>query len=403
VDGHAGIGVVMTSTNPGGPPGIPLLRTKLFLPRARRDLVVRPRLLARLAQADGCRCMLLSAPAGAGKTTLLAAWLAAREDPAAWLSLDERDQDVHRFVRYLVAAFQSVAPSCGATALAWLDVPEVDVEALLTSLVNDVAGLPQGTLLVLDDYHLVRSTAVHEALGFLLDHLPPSTSLVLSTREDPPLPVTRLRGRGELRELRAADFSFTVDEASELLVEGMGLPLSPAHVAALVTRTEGWAAGLQLAGLAMRSHTDVSAFVTAFTGSHRLVADYLTAEVLDRQPAPLRRFLLTTSVLDRMCAPLCDAVLAETGAQRVLDELERANLFVVPLDDERASGSATTTFSGRSSASASLLTTPGRPPGCTGGPRSGSGAPDCARKPSTTRWPRAMSTTPRPGSRPSCR
>ena len=217
----------------------------------------------------------------------------------------------------------------------WLDAPAADIEAVLTTLVNDVAALPDGTALVPDDYHLVRSAAVHEATGFFLGHLPPSTHLVISTREDPPLPMARLRGRGELRELRAADFSFTVDEASELLVDGMGLPLSPAHVVALVTRTEGWAAGLQLAGLAMRSHADVAAFVTAFTGSHRLVADYLAAEVLDRQPAPLRRFLLTTSVLDRMSAPLCDAVLAETGAQCVLDKLERTNLFVVPLDDER--------------------------------------------------------------------
>jgi len=217
VDGYAGIGVVMASNPTGVPaiPAIPLLTTKLFVPRARADLVVRPRLLDRLAHPDdGCRCTLLSAPAGAGKTTLLAAWLATRELPAAWLSLDERDQDVHRFVRYLVAAFQSVAPGCGTTTLAWLDVPEAAVEAVLTSLVNDVARLPDGTLLVLDDYHLVRSTGVHEAVGFLLEHLPPSTSLVLSTREDPPLPMARLRGRGELRELRAADFSFTVDEAS---------------------------------------------------------------------------------------------------------------------------------------------------------------------------------------------
>lgn len=195
-------------------------------------------------------------------------------------------------------------------------------------------------MLVLDDYHLVRSAAVHEAVGFLLAHLPPSTHLVISTREDPPLPIARLRGRGQLCELRAADFGFTVDEAVDLLVAGMGLPLARAHVEALVTRTEGWAAGLQLAGLALRSRTDVAAFVTAFAGSHRLVTDYLAAEVLDRQPAHLRRFLLATSVLDRMCAPLCDAVLADpalgnTASQRVLEELERANLFLVPLDDER--------------------------------------------------------------------
>jgi LuxR family maltose regulon positive regulatory protein len=206
---------------------------------------------------------------------------------------------------------------------------------VLTSLLNDVAALPPGTLLVLDDYHLVRSGAVHDALRFVLDHLPPSVQLVISTREDPPLALSRLRGRGELVEVRAADLGFTVEEASEFFVRGMGLPLSRAQVAALVARTEGWAAGLQLAGLAMRSRTDIDAFVGAFTGSHRLVADYLAAEVLDHQPVDVQRFLLTTSVLDRMCAPLCDAVLGSTGSQRVLAELERANLFVVPLDDER--------------------------------------------------------------------
>jgi LuxR family transcriptional regulator, maltose regulon positive regulatory protein len=317
-------------------PGIPLLTTKLFVPRVRPDVVVRPRLLTRLAQAqEGCRCTLLSAQAGAGKTTLLAAWLAEREHPTAWLSLDEGDQDVHRFVRYLVAAFQRVAPGCGTTALTWLDAPAADIEAVLTTLVNDVAALPDGTVLVLDDYHLVRSAAVHDATGFFLGHLPPSTHLVISTREDPPLPIARLRGRGQLCELRAADFGFTVDEASDLLAHGMGLPLSREHVAAIVTRTEGWAAGLQLAGLALRSRTDIAEFVTAFAGSHRLVADYLAAEVLDRQPANLRRFLLATSVLDRMCAPLCDAVRDDAGSQRVLEELERVNLFLVPLDDER--------------------------------------------------------------------
>jgi ATP/maltotriose-dependent transcriptional regulator MalT len=314
--------------------GIPLLTTKLFVPRARPDLVVRPRLLAGLVR-DGARCTLLAAQAGAGKTSLLAAWLAEHERAAAWLSLDERDQDEHRFVRYLAAALQTVAPGCGHTALSWLDGPSVPIDAVLTSLLNDAAALPPGTLLVLDDYHLVRSRAVHDAVAFLLDHLPPTLHLVISTREDPPLPMARLRGRGELVELRAADLGFTVDEACDLLVAGMGRMLSRQQVATLVAHTEGWAAGLQLAGLALRSRPDVAGFVAAFAGSHRLIADYLTAEVLDRQPATVQRFLLATCVLDRMCAPLCDAVVGEPGSQRVLEELERANLFVIPLDDER--------------------------------------------------------------------
>ena len=312
----------------------PLLKTKLFVPRMRSDLVVRPRLIERLGHG-GARCTLLTAQAGAGKTTLLAAWLAQRESPVAWLSLDERDQEPHRFVRYLVAALRTVAPDCGRAALAWLDGPPVPVDVVLTSLINDLAALPRGTVLVLDDYHVVRADAVHAAVTFLLDHLPPVFQLVISTREDPPLPMARLRGRGEVVELRAADLGFTDDEASDLLIDGMALPLSEAQVATLVTRTEGWAAGLQLAGLALRSRTDVAAFVTAFTGSHRLVADYLAAEVLDRQPVEVQRFLSATCFLDRMCAPLCDAVLGGSDAQAVLEGLERANLFLVPLDDER--------------------------------------------------------------------
>jgi len=323
-----------------GAAGLPLLATKLFVPRPRPDLVPRPRLLARLdAGLDGGRCSLLSAPAGAGKTSLLAAWIAQLGRPAAWLTLDERDQDIDQVLRYLVAALQTIAPACGRGALAWLDAPTPPPpEVVVTGLVNDLAALPAPGLLVLDDYHLVHGPAVHAAVAFLLDHLPPALHLVVASREDPPLPLPRLRARHQLVELRAVDLGFSVEEAAAFLGAGMGLTLEEAQVAALVERTEGWAAGLQLAGLALRDRPDPSAFVAAFAGGHRLVAGYLTAEVLDRQPAPTRRFLLTTGVLDRLCAPLCDALLAPEApgdTQGLLEELERANLFLLPLDDER--------------------------------------------------------------------
>ena len=319
--------------------GLPLLATKLFVPRPRPDLVPRPRLLARLDVGPGAgRCTLLSAPAGAGKTSLLAAWLAQLDRPAAWLTLDERDQDTGQVLRYLVAALQTIAPACGRGAMAWLEAPQPPPpEVVVTGLVNDLAALPAPGLLVLDDYHLIQAPDVHAAVTFLLDHLPPTLHLVIASREDPPLPLPRLRARHQLTELRAADLGFSVEEAAAFLGGGMGLRLAEAQVAALVERTEGWAAGLQLAGLALRDRPDPAAFVTAFAGGHRLVADYLTAEVLDRQPAPSRRFLLATCVLDRLCSPLCDALLAPAAqdSQAVLEELERANLFLVPLDDER--------------------------------------------------------------------
>ena len=325
-----------------------LLATKLFVPRPRPDLVPRPRLLARLDEGlDDGGCLLLSAPAGTGKTSLLAAWAARLDRPVAWLALDERDQEVHQVLRYLVASLQTIAPECGRTALALLDAPPTaPPEMVLTSLLNDLAALPAPALLVLDDYHLVRAPAVHAAIEFLLNHLPRTLHLAIVTREDPPLPLPRLRARGQMTEVRAADLSFNVEEAAAFLGAGMGLRLTEQQVAALVERTEGWAAGLQLAGLALRDHTDPASFVEAFTGGHRLVVDYLMAEVLERQPVRVRRFLLVTSVLDRLCAPLCDALLAHDpdsagasspaiSSQQVLEELEGANLFLVPLDDER--------------------------------------------------------------------
>jgi LuxR family transcriptional regulator, maltose regulon positive regulatory protein len=324
-----------------------LLATKLFVPRPRPDLVQRSRLLVRLDEGlEGGRCSLLSAPAGAGKTSLLAAWVTRLNHPVAWLALDERDQEVHQVLRYLVASMQTICPECGRAAMALLDAPPTaPPEVVLTSLVNDIAALPGRALLVLDDYHLVREPAVHTAIEFLLNHLPPTLHLTIATREDPPLPLPRLRASRQIIEVRAVDLSFSVEEAAAFLCTGMGLRLTEQQVGALVERTEGWAAGLQLAGLALRDRSDPAAFVEAFTGGHRLVVDYLMAEVLERQPVPVRRFLLVTSVLDRLCAPLCDALLAADpdsvdaspaiGSQQLLEELEAANLFLVPLDDDR--------------------------------------------------------------------
>ncbi|WP_328475252.1 LuxR C-terminal-related transcriptional regulator [Actinoplanes sp. NBC_00393] len=332
----ATLAVRITRSSPGS---VLLLSTKLFVPRPRRDLVPRPRLIGHLNEGlDAARCSLLSAPAGTGKTSLLAAWLAQLDRPVAWLTLDDRDQTADQVLRYLVAACQTIAPGCGRRALARLEAPRTPpADVLVGELVNDLAALPAPSVLVLDDYHVVRDPAVHEAVVFLLEHLPPALYLVIATREDPPLPLPRLRARRQLVEVRAADLGFSVEEATEFLDAGIGLRLPEAQVAVLVERTEGWAAGLQLAGLALRDRPDPAAFVAAFTGGHRLVADYLLAEVLECQPPSTRRFLLATSVLDRMCAPLCDTLLAaDTGdSQKVLEELERANLFLVPLDDER--------------------------------------------------------------------
>ena len=393
--------------------GFPLLATKLFVPRPRPDLIPRPRLLARLdAGLEAGRCSLLSAPAGAGKTSLLAAWFAQLDRPVSWLTLDERDQDVGQVLRYLVAALQAIAPACGRGALALLDAPRSPPpEVIVTDLVNDLAALPTPGLLVLDDYHLVRAPAVHTAVAFLLDHLPPTVHLVIATREDPPLPLPRLRARNQLAEVRAADLGFSVEEAAAFLGEGLGLRLDREQVAALVERTEGWAAGLQLAGLALRDRPDPAAFVAAFAGGHRLVADYLTAEVLDRQPAPTRRFLLATGVLDRLCAPLCDALLAAD-----VDAPDTARPPPVTAKGSWRSWSGSTcswcrwTMSGSGTditicsptpcgAAWPARPAPMRRPPSTGGPAPGSAGKGCCRKRSATRWPATPPRTRRPGSR----
>ncbi len=361
----------------------PILATKLYVPPPRAKIVFRPRLVEQLNEGIQRKLTLISAPAGFGKTTLVSEWIAAltpgpsptgrREGvKAAWLSLDEGDNDPTRFLIYLIAALQTLPPKTGgdyigAGALDMLQSPQPpSIESILTALVNEIAAIPDHIILVLDDYHLIdtkpvnASTSVDSSVAFLLEHLPQQIHLVIATREDPHLPLARLRARGQLTELRLADLRFTPAEAAEFLNLMMGLNLSEEDITALETRTEGWIAGLQLAAIALRSplsmqgHQDTASFIQAFTGSHHFVLDYLLEEVLQQQSESVQAFLLRTSILNRLCGPLCDAILEnrewkiESGkraspeslistldSQSILEYLEHANLFIVPLDNER--------------------------------------------------------------------
>ena len=328
---------------------MPILATKLYIPPPRPAVVLRPRLIERLNAGLHGKLILISAPAGFGKTTLVSEWVAVSRKlparPVAWLSLDEDDSDPARFLTYLVAALQTLLPSeteksgpkLGDGALAMLQSPQPPpVESILTALLNEIAAIPDQFILVLDDYHLVDAQPVDEALTFLIQHLPPQMHLVIITREDPPLPLARLRARGQLTELRATDLRFTLSEATEFLTQVMGLNLQAEDITALELRTEGWIAGLQMAALSMQGRADVANFVQAFTGSHRFVLDYLVEEVLHQQPEQVSAFLLQTAILDRLSAPLCDAVTGRSDeSKEMLAALERDNLFVIPLDDER--------------------------------------------------------------------
>jgi LuxR family maltose regulon positive regulatory protein len=315
---------------------IPLLKAKLYVPPTRPVLVSRPRLIERLNEGmhSARKLTLISAPAGFGKTTLLTDWARQADRPAAWLSLDEGDDDPARFWAYLTAALESLPGFPSSTELHGLGAP---TERDLALLLNQLSGLPDPVVLVLDDYHLVADPVVHEHVAYLVTHLPPALHLIIATRADPPLPIARLRARGQLTELRQADLCFTHAEAAAFLQRVMGLELSPEDIAALANRTEGWIAGLQMAAVSMQQRDDLSGFVRAFAGSHRYVMDYLMEEVLGHQPADVQAFLLRTSILERLCAPLCDAVLRHPqSTQAILQHLEGANLFITPLDDRRA-------------------------------------------------------------------
>ena len=317
---------------------VQLLTTKLFIPSPRPERVSRPRLIERLNEGLHRKLTLVSAPAGFGKTTLVSEWAAGCERPVAWLSLDEGDKDPSRFLTYVVGALQTVAGTIGAGVVSILQVPQPpSTESILTMLLNEINAVPHDFVLVLDDYHVVDSKPVDHALTFLLEHLPPQMHVVITTREDPDLPLARLRALDQLTELRAADLRFTPSEAAEFLNQVMNLNLSAEDVTALEDRTEGWIAGLQLAAISMQGQEDIASFIQSFTGSHHFIMDYLMEEVLKQQSESVQTFLLRTSILERMCAPLCDAVLLDTSisGQMTLEYLQRANLFTIPLDNER--------------------------------------------------------------------
>ena len=322
-----------------GPATSPLLETKLYVPRPRRTLVVRQRLLERLVQGAESRLTLISAPAGFGKSTLVAAWLAASPGggpSAAWLSLDQGDNLPVTFWTYLIAALQTAVPGIGAGALALMQGPQPPpIQAVLAALLNDLGTVQGEVVLVLDDYHVIVAHEIDDGMTYLLERLPPRIRLVITTRADPALPLARLRGRGELVEIRAADLRFTPDEAAAYLNGAMGLELAAGDVAALEGRTEGWIAALQLAALSIQGRDDVAGFIAGFSGDDRYIVDYLVEEVLHRQPEAVRSFLLRTSILSLLSGPLCDAVTGEDGGRAMLEALDRKNLFLVPLDDRR--------------------------------------------------------------------
>ncbi|MFC1961003.1 LuxR C-terminal-related transcriptional regulator [Chloroflexota bacterium] len=282
------------------------------------------------------KLILISAPAGSSKTTLLSEWIRQESMPAAWLSLDTNDNNIVRLLTYVIAALQAIEPNIGETALATLQLPQLPpLDTILTSVINEFTAFPDHFILVLDDYHVIDSKAVHDVLIFLLNHLPPQMHLVIATRTDPPLPLARLRMQELMLEIRADDLRFNLEEISKFFNEVGGFTLSVDEVAALEVRTEGWIAGLQLAALSMQGRDDVQSFIEAFTGSHRYILDYLTEEVLNRQTEAIQSFLLQTSILNRLLGSLCDAVTGQSDGQATLEMLEQANLFIVPLDDER--------------------------------------------------------------------
>jgi ATP/maltotriose-dependent transcriptional regulator MalT len=316
----------------------PLLSSKYRLPIQRPGTVPRRRLVQRLGAATRAPLAVLSAPVGFGKTTLLTQWLAessADGAAGAWLSLDRRDNDPVLFWIYVVTAMQAAVPGLGDSALRMLATSSFPDDATLAALLNEVEGLSIDLVVVLDDYHVIESPEVHERMTFVLDHQPPQLHLILATRSDPPLPMAQIRARGQLVEVRAADLRFSVEEAALYLNDSMGLGLSDEDVAALEGRTEGWIAALQLAALSLQGRADASAFVARFAGDDHYVVDYLAEQVLARQPGDVEDFLLETSVLESLTGPLCDAVTGREGGKATLVALERANLFVVPLDDRR--------------------------------------------------------------------
>jgi LuxR family transcriptional regulator, maltose regulon positive regulatory protein len=315
-----------------------LLITKTRQPVLTSDLAARPRISGKLVEALKHKLVLLSAPAGYGKTTLVVEALRNYKNPIGWISLEASDSVPGNFWNYFILALQGVIPGACQPILNALQSPQPPpVEWLLTTIINSISGHDSDFALVLDDYHNIESTAIHEAVSYLIEHLPPQVHLIIASRIDPPLPLARWRVKGDFTEIRASDLRFTPDEAAEFLNQVMNLNLSTEDIAALENRTEGWIAGLQLAAIAMQGYRDTTSFIKSFTGSHHFVLDYLLEEVLQKQSKSVQTFLLRTSILNRLCGPLCDAVLLDpsVSGQETLEYLEHANLFIVPLDDER--------------------------------------------------------------------
>jgi LuxR family maltose regulon positive regulatory protein len=316
----------------------PLLETKFHVPTRRRGLVARTRLNERLCRAGESALTLVSAPAGFGKTTLLTDWLTTAPTnghATAWLSLDRSDNDPALFWAYFIAALKAAAPGVGNGALALLPSTQSPTEAFVVTLLNDLAAVSIHVVVVLDDYHVIEDPDIRDAMAYLVEHLPPQIRLVIASRADPALPLARLRARGELVEIRAADLRFTLDETAAYLNDVMALELTSGDVAALEGRTEGWIAAIQLAALSMQGRDDVAGFIAGFAGDDRYIVDYLVGEVLQRQPEQVRSFLLRTSILSRLNGSLCDAVTGQDGGRAMLEALDRGNLFLVPLDDRR--------------------------------------------------------------------
>ena len=322
---------------------VPLLQTKLYIPRPRSgNFVSRARLIKRLNAGLQARLTLIAAPAGFGKTSLVSDWVRQVDRPVVWLSLDEGDDELPRFLNYIITALQTVEAGFGQNALhALQSAQQPTTEALLTLLLNEIAARQRPFILVLDDYHVIEAQDIDDALTFVVEHMPPSMHLVITSRADPTLPLARYRARGELNELRSSDLRFTTGEAATFLEQVTGAAFTSEEIAALEARTEGWIAGLQMAALSIQDSADVSDFIASFSGSHRYIIDYLADEVLNRQPETTKTFLLQTSILSRLCGPLCDALLGAevetlTGrGQASLESLEAANLFIIPLDNER--------------------------------------------------------------------
>ncbi|NIK74987.1 LuxR family maltose regulon positive regulatory protein [Paenibacillus castaneae] len=324
---------------------MPILSTKLYIPTPRSKVVLRPSLIEHLNDGMQRKLTLVTAPAGYGKTSLVREWLAECLQPVAWLSLDKADNDPVRFLKYFITALQTTEENIGAGMLALLQSSQsLRVESIITALINEITAIPHHIILVLDDYHVIDSRPIDNAISILLEHMPPKMHLVIITREDPQLPLARLRVRDQLIEVRTPDLRFTFNEAAEFLGEVMGLNLSSESITLLESRTEGWIAGLQLAALSMKGHKDPDSFIKSFTGSQHYVLDYLVDEVLQQQSEYIQTFLLRTSILDRLCGPLCDAILLNgdvkpippfCSGQQILEYLERSNLFIIPLDEDR--------------------------------------------------------------------